>query len=566
MLRRPVLCCLLSLTTVISAVSSAATKPNVILVTLDSTRADRVGFLGSRKGLTPSLDSLARQAMVFEHAYSQAPLTVESTATILTGVYPQTHRASALSVPLAATIPYLPDLLHGGGYRTAAFVGSILLDPRNGPFQGYARGFDSYDAAFHLPRRGEDRYQSVERQGSQVVARAAKWLESRPQGPFFLWVHLQDPHAPYASYDRAIAAEDAAAGKLLNALRDQKLYDAALIVIASDHGEALGSHAEDTHGFFLYDDTIHVPLVVKLPQNKTAGKRVSNHARLLDVAPAILEAAGIPVPSQMQGQSLLRIAQASSQADQPAYARTDLPQQGFACSQLESWRAGKYLYVRAPRPELYDLSSDPEATRNLAQNSKAVLDTLAAQLQAFDNRFTKDGGTAVSGLTPSQVQLLASLGYVGVAKSPQGVPLATTGTDPKDFIALANQTLAAISAIEDGKPEKATASLRLVLKNQQNIYLAQYGMGVALVQQQQYSEAIAYLHKAIELQPTSAWAQYEMGLSLVKTGEFKTAALHLEIASSRLPAFAALHSTLADVYSHLGRNEDANRERTQASQ
>jgi choline-sulfatase len=355
------------------------------------------------------------------------------------------------------------------------------------------------------------------------------------------------------------------AGKLLNALRAQNLYDDALIVIASDHGEALGSHGEDTHGFFLYEDTIRVPLIVKLPQSKTAGKRVSNRARLLDVAPTILEAAGIPVPSQMQGQSLLRIGQASSQTEQPAYARTDLPQQGFACSQLESWRTGRYLYVRAPRPELYDLSSDPEATRNVAQSSTAIVDTLAAQLQSFDNRFTKESGGAVSGLTSKQAQLLASLGYVGIAKSANGVQSSATGTEPKDVITLANKTLAAISMLEDGKFEKAIPSFREVLTKQPNTYLAQYGMGVALAGQQQYSEAIAYLHKAIELQPASAWAQYEMGLSLVKTGEFKTAAVHLEIASGGLPDCAALHSALAEVYSHLGRNEEASQERSRAS-
>ena len=535
--------------------SAAATKPNIVLITLDSARADRMGFLGSRKGWTPGLDNLARQGIVFEHAYSQSPLTVESNATILTGAYPQTHRASDLAVPLVATLPYLPDLLHARGYRTAAFVGSILLDPQNGPFQGYDRGFDSYDAAFHLPQRGEDHYQSVERRGDQVVQRAIKWLAGNPPQPFFLWMHLHDPHAPNTSYDHAVAATDAAVGKLLNFLRAQKLYDDALIVVASNHGESLGAHGEDAHGIFLYDETIRVPLVVKLPQNKTAGKRVANRARLLDIAPTVLEASGIPVPSEMQGQSLLRIAQSSSQADQPAYARSDLPQQGFGCSPLESWRAGKYLYVRAPQPELYDLSADPAATHNLAQTSKATLDTIAAQLQAFDSHFGKQAGTSAgSGLTSSEMQKLASLGYVGLQKSGSGVNPAATGTDPKDVIAIANKALAGLLDVEDGKPEKAVPALRQVLSIRPNTYLAQYGMGAALVQQQQYSEAIGYLHQAIELQPDSAWAHYAMGLSLMKTGDFKTASVHLEIAAGRLPAFAALHSTLAEVYLHLGRN------------
>jgi arylsulfatase A-like enzyme len=290
------------LTLVVLPVDSlAAAKPNVILITLDSTRADRMGFLGARRGLTPSLDAVAHEGLVFAQAFAQAPLTVVSSATILTGTYPQTHQAGEFGVPLASTLPYLPDLLRGGGYRTAAFVGSILLDPRSGPFQGYDRGFDVYDAGFHLSQRGESRVHSVERPGDQVVTRAKRWLAANRQRPLFLWVHLQDPHAPYGSYDRAIAAADAAIGKLVMFLRSQSLYDESLIVIASTHGESLGAHGEDTHGIFLYDETIHVPLVLKLPKNRMAGNQVKNRARLLDIAPTVLAEAGIPIPA-MQGQ------------------------------------------------------------------------------------------------------------------------------------------------------------------------------------------------------------------------------------------------------------------------
>ncbi len=556
------------LTLVISPVDSpAAAKPNIVLITLDSTRADRMGFLGARRGLTPSLDGMAHQGMVFAQAYAQAPDTVVSNATILTGSYPQTHRASEFGVPLAATLPYLPGLLHSSGYRTAAFVGSILLDPRNGPFQGYDRGFDVYDAAFHQSQPSESRFQSVERHGDQVVVRATKWLAGNKQRPFFLWVNLQDPHAPYgSSYDRAVAAADAAVGKLVIFLRSQSLYDDTLIVVASSHGESLGAHGEDTHGIFLYDEIIHVPLVLKLPKNQMAGKQIKNRARLLDIAPTVLAEAGIPVPAQMQGQSLMRIAQASSQTEQPAYSRSELPQQGFGCSVLESWRAGKYLYIRAPKPELYDLSVDPNATHNLAPSAKATLETMASQVQALDSHLGNEPGkSGGSGLTSSEMQKLASLGYVGLQKAGAGVNTAAQGTDPKEVIAAVNKTLAAVLELDDGKPEKAIPVLRQALAAQPTFYLAQYGMGIALVQQQQYAEAIGYLHKAIELQPDSAWAHYAMGLSLMKTGDFKTSAVHLEIASGRLPGFSALHSMLAEVDEHLGRSPEAARERTAAS-
>jgi len=544
----------------------AAGKPNIVLITLESARADRMGFLGSRAGLTHTIDGVAAQGLVFSQAYSQSPLTVASTATILTGTYPQTHGASELGAPLNSSLPYLPDLLHGRGYRTAAFVGSILLDPKNGPFQNYDRGFDSYDAGFHQAKKGEGRLQSIERPGDQVATRAAKWIEENAKNSFFVWVQLPDAHAPSATYNRGITAEDAAAGKVMAALRAQKLYDDALVVIAADHGESLGAHGEETHGFFLYDDTILVPLLIKLPQNAQAGKRVKNRVRLLDVAPTILESAGIPVPSQMQGQSLLRVAQGSSQSDPPAYSRTDFPQQGFGAAAMESWRAGKYLYIRAPKAELYDISADPAGAHNLAQSSKATADTLASQIQSFDNRFSQGGSAGNSGLTSSEMQKLASLGYVGLQKQGGAQTAAVTGTDPKDIIGNANKAIAAMSAIEDGKPERAIAVLQPLVKAQPEFYLPQFAMGMALVQQQQYAKAIPFLRKAIGLQPQSGFAHYEMGVSLMKTNDFKSAAVHLEIASGRLPNFAELHSALAEAYTHLGRNDDASRERTRASQ
>ena len=192
----------------LAAEKTTAGKPNIILITLDSARTDRMGFLGARSRLTPNLDAIAHQGIVFAQAYAQAPLTVESHATMLTGLYPQVHRAGELGTPLEQRLPYLPYLLHLNGYRTAAFVGSILLDPASGPFQRYDRGFDVYDAAFHQPQRGETRYQSSgARRADQVVARATKWLATNQQGPFFLWVNLHDPSVPDGTYDHAVGLD-----------------------------------------------------------------------------------------------------------------------------------------------------------------------------------------------------------------------------------------------------------------------------------------------------------------------------------------------------------------------
>lgn len=564
MFRRIVPALLFAIVVVPAARTVAANKPNIVLITLDSTRADRMGFLGSKTKSTPNLDALSRESLIFEQAYAQAPLTVVSHATILTGTYPQTHRVSEFGAGLLPTLPFVPDLLRAGGYRTAAFVGSIALDPKNGLAPGFERGFAVYDAGFRRPEPGPDRTRSVDRPGAQVVARAAAWLARNPKGPFFLWVHLNDAQAASrVSYNAAVAAGDAAVGKLIAVLRTSKLYDDALIVVVSDHGEGLGAHGEETHGVFLYDETIHVPLLVKLPQNQSAGKRVAARARLVDVAPAVLEIAGIPIPSQMQGQSLLRISRTN--ADQPVYSVTDFPQRAFGWSALESWRAGKYLYVKAPKPELYDLSADPGATRNLAQTSKATLETVAGQLDAFDRRF-RDPANPSGGpqLTFSEMQKLASLGYVGLQKSAGPVSAAATGVDPKDGIATANKVLSALALLNESKPERAAALLQPPPADGSKMYLAQFVMGAALARQQQYPQAIEYLRRAIELQPDSTWAHYEMGSSLLKMGDYKTAAIHLEIASSRLPDFTAAHALLAEAYDHMGRTEEAKRERSLA--
>src|SRR5258708_13280374 len=276
-----------------SADSFAAGNPNIILITLGSIRADRVGFLDA-KHPTPALDALAKQSIAFEHAYAQAPLTVVSHATILTGTYPQTNHASELGAPFAADVPYLPDVLHGRGYHTAAFVSSTSFDPRNGLAPGFDRGFDVYE------RSGQN----------DVTTRATTWL-SHQQAPFFLWVNISSPPVSAETYSATVSSSDAALGRLLTALRQQNLYDDAIIIVASDHGESLGAHGEDTNGIFLYDETIHVPLLEKLPHNQLPGKRIAAHTPLLDIAPTVLEAAGLPVPSQMQGQSLLRIAKSN---------------------------------------------------------------------------------------------------------------------------------------------------------------------------------------------------------------------------------------------------------------
>ena len=548
--------------------AASAPKPNLVLITLDSTRADRVGFLGAKTAHTPNLDRLASESIIFEHAYAQAPACVVSHATILTGAYPQSTGMSEIGGTLTSSLPYVPDLLKAQGYRTAAFVGSLDLDPKNGLAQGFDRGFQTYDASFQPAIPGDAHAPLTERRGDQVVAHALAWLEHNSQGQFFLWINISDPRTTAASYNSALTAADTAIGKLISALQQHKLYADTAIVIAADYGASLGAHGEETNGIFLYDETIHVPMLIKLPQAQTAAKpgtRVAAKVRLVDIAPTLLEIAAIPVPSQMAGQSLLRAAKSGGGSDQPVYSRADLPQRGFGWSPLESWRAGKYLYIRAPKPELYDLTADPTAAHNLAQSSKATLDTMAGQLDNFDRRFNGEAAKSSAELSSSEMQKLASLGYIGLQKS-SGTASTVTGTDPKDKIATANKVIEAASARDQSKPDHVTAALDPIIAADGNLYLAQEALGVALAQKGKYPDAAKHLHKAIELQPDSAWAHYEIGATLLKTGDFKTAIVHLEIATGRLPNFAAAHTALAEAYDHAGRSDDAKRERSKGEQ
>ncbi len=567
---------LLSLVVFSSAFCVAATgaSPNIVLITLDSVRADRMGFLGSKLSLTPNLDRIASESLVFEHAYAQSPGSVVSHASILAGAYPLATGMSEIGGNLPLALPYLPDLLKAKGYRTAAFVSSAKLDARNGLAQGYDRAFETYDAGHGLHAVSGGRPSPrAESPREETVNRAISWIDQNKRAPFFVWIQLSDSRTVAATYNASIQADDAAVGKIIAALEKKSVgagaaYDHSAVVIVGAEGESLGAHGEDTHGIFLYDETIHVPLLLKLPLAQDGSKQPTSHvsakARLVDIAPSLLEVAGVPVPSQMPGQSLLRIAKSGT--DQPVYSRSDLPQRGFGWSPLESWRASKYLYIRAPQPELYDLSADPGASHNLAQSSKATLDTMAAQLDQFDRHFNGDAGKKSSELSSSEMQKLASLGYIGLQKtSSSGATLAGIDPKEKDKIAIANKVIAA-STLAQQKSDATIAALKPIVAADPNLFLAQYGLGVALGRKKDDTEAVKHLHKAIEIQPDSAWAHYEMGTTLLKTGDFKTAITHLEIATERLPHFDAAHQALSEAYDRAGRTDDAKRERGKESE
>ncbi|HWZ82002.1 MAG TPA: sulfatase-like hydrolase/transferase [Terriglobales bacterium] len=568
-----------------TALSGTAKLPpsNVILITLDTTRADRMGFLGSKRGLTPNLDALSRQSVVFTHAYAQVPVTTASHATILTGTYPQFHQVNDFGVPLAEDVPYAPPILKARGYQTAAFIGSLVLDPAARSAPGFDRGFDTFDGGFRRRHPGESRYQSIERRGGEVVARALAWIAQHPRGPFFVWVHLYDAHDPYdppepyktryasAPYDGEIAYADSVVGKFLSQLRAHGLFENSLIAVMADHGEALGEHGEETHGIFLYDETIHVPLLFKLPAEKTAGKRIENRVELVDVLPTILQGVGVPVPAEVQGQSLLALTKAPIAtsgankqqpiADRPAYSESDYPHRTFGWSTLRALRSGKYLFVEAPRPELYDQSIDPQSSRNLSATSNAVATTLAGQLDAFRARTSTSKEAPKANVDPGLQEKLSALGYVASDTASAPMPgIKETGADPKDKVRVVNLLHAAEMLKEEGHFQEAVPLLEQVIALEPNLPIAYLQLGTALTSLKNYGKAIPVLRKAVEMRPDLTVPRYQLGSALFETDDFAGAAAEYEAVLARIPDWAEARFSLATTYARLDRLPDAIRE------
>jgi len=418
----------------------AATQPsntpqNVLLITIDTLRADHVGAYGDAAAHTPTLDGLARDGVRFDRAYATAPITLASHASLMTGRYPQGHGARHNGLLVDRATPTLAEAFARHGFATGAFVAAFPLDRRF----GLNRGFETYGDT--MPRDESGRLLN-ERPGRLVVDEALGWLDAHRRGRFFLWVHLFEPHAPYGDpsdpaqaarpaierYDAEIAEADAQAGRLIAALSDQRRD--TLIVAAADHGEAFGEHGEISHSVFVYDTTLRVPLIFSGP-GVTAAQIVQDPVSLVDVAPTIAALAGLPT-FDADGQNLQISALRSPTADtrsptsspRSLYSESFAPLLDFGWSPLRAIRRGNLKYIAAPRPELYDLSADPGETRNLvdAQPSRAA--DLAGQVDAISSATLTAAAAVMDGDARARLQ---ALGYVG-ARAAGGAVRA----DPKD--------------------------------------------------------------------------------------------------------------------------------------
>jgi choline-sulfatase len=533
------------------------TRPDVVLVTIDTLRADHVGCYGARMVKTPTLDALAHDGVVFERAISQVPLTWPSHAVILTGTYPfQNGVQDFTGQPLAAQFRSVAQAFKQAGYATGAVVSTFVLDRS----WGLARGFDFYDDEFSAQSFEKKDVALVERRAGESVAHAISWLKTTRHRPFFLWLHLYDPHSPYDPpepyraeyrshlYDGEIAYADHELGGLMAWLKQNKLYDSSLIIVLSDHGESLGEHGEDEHGFFVYDATVHVPLIIKAPAaSRIPPQRRRDPVESAAVAPTLMQLAGVKdaIQEQFQSQALLDFASGNNShlgqslthtPGQTAYSETFYPFSSFGWSPLHALETEQFHFIDAPTPELYDLEADPRETHNIIAQQPAMVAVFREKLQSFVAHNPFAGQDAGAGnLSPDAQDKLRALGYFGFRAAVSPDALKKRLADPKDKLWEFNSILKAQDAFRDKDDESGEAILAEVQQKDRQIYVIPFMLGELALRQQNWDTAVQQLGQCLALNPNFDSAMTGFALALAKRGRIDEARTWLQKATQINP-------------------------------
>lgn len=515
------------------AQSPTKNTPNVVLITIDTLRADHLGCYGYQQIRTPNIDAFAADSSRFTRAFTVVPVTLPSHSAMLTGTYPMysgMHDFSANRLsPEQAT---LASVLKQSGYITGAVVASAVLDSRF----GLNRGFDFYYDHFDFSRLEEANLDQMERPGNVVLDHALDWLNANWNKKFFLWVHLYDPHHPYVPpepfrtqyadrpYDGEIAFDDAQVGRLLQFLKSKGVYEKSVIVLAGDHGESLGEHGEKTHGFFIYNATLHVPLIVHLPQ-KAQLDVVTDPVSLVDIMPTILATVGVDVPSQIQGRNLVPILRKDqADPDRALYSETFLPRIHFNWSELRGAQNSRYHFIDAPHPELYDLTKDPGELHNLLSEKKAVSEEMRAKLFGLIRQYSAGKEMAEkTGLDPALMERLKSLGYAGFSGGSDPTISNRDLPDPKDRIATYELISEAIADSQHGRYADSIEKLTAAIKTEPQSVAAHYLQGLNFYRSQRFPEAVEELQKTVQLSPDYALAVFNLGMAQAKAGQIDDA-------------------------------------------
>jgi arylsulfatase A-like enzyme/Flp pilus assembly protein TadD len=564
LLRTPAVLLLAVVTPVaLTSCNTVSPHPNILLVTLDTTRADRLGCYGDRDALTPRLDGLARTGMRFDAAYTPSPMTLPAHATLLTGLEPPEHGLRINGRQrLPDGIPTVAAALGSRGYRTGAFVAAFVLAKRF----GLDRGFETYDDDLSgaLPQTVHEQL-SVYRPGDAVAAAALAWIGSMRRGPspFFAWVHFYDPHFPHyahaslartrfagvASYDAEIAFMDQQVGRLLDAV------DPDTIVIAvADHGEGLGEHGDQEHGYLLNEEVLHIPLLLRWPGKTRPGTSSAALVTSADVAPTILDAAGIPPRESLPGHSL----RTSPVPSPGAYAETDLPLWTFGWSPLRSLTTERWKYVRTTRPELYDRASDRTERHDVSASHPDVIAALDRQLTEIESAFRANAAPSVA-LDPDAHRRLETLGYVAASAPPDAAAADQPRRDIKDMLAVKQLASDVTAGLATGRLDRARAIelTRELVRQSPESAAFQLRLGTLLLQDGDLSAALPPLTEAVRLRPDDAEGRTNLGQALLRAGQLERALPELRAAVALAPDLAEAHLGLGSALAASGHLDEA---------
>ncbi len=527
----------------------------VILISIDTLRADRLPMYGYERGSTPELDALRRDSLVFEDVYSHTPLTLPSHASLLTGLLPTHHGVrDNLGYDLGADTQTLAKRFKAAGYSTGAAVSAYVLRHQT----GIAAGFDFFDDAIEISGNGES-LADTQRDGRITVDALAAWLESQSNSKLFAFLHLYEPHTPYAPppahrlpdpYDGEIAYADELVGRLITRIKTRGWLDRAIVAVVSDHGEGLGDHGESEHGILLYREVLHVPWILRLPGGASGGRRVSGSIGLVDVAATLLDLAGLDAGG-IDGRTVRPSLDGHTALGRAVYSESLYPRLHFGWSDLASVTEQKLRYIRAPRPELYDLATDPRERQNLVTSRAAAVATLAGRLTSM----TEGAKSTEPGPVPAEVrERLKSLGYVASSSAPVS-PTAGELPDPKDRIASFEEFKRALALERMGQIAEAIQRYRTILSSNPRMLDAWEALAKALLATDQTREAIAAFGKAVEIDPLRPDPHLALARIYALERQPAPARQHAEIGSRRDPAQG--FEILAELMMDAGRLEDA---------
>jgi choline-sulfatase len=524
-----------------SGQQSTKQRLNIILISVDTLRADRLSAEA-----TPNIDKITHGGTSFTQETSMVPLTLPSHVSMLTSTYPFVSGVEDNGERLGPGAITLAGTLRANGYQTAAFLGSFVLDRRFGLDQG----FETYDSPAAALNSGSDPG-DIKRKGQAVADAGEAWLSTHSNRPFFLFLHFYDLHTPYdlsaaeeANFGKGYHGElryiDHVIGGLWDYLAAHDLVNQSLIVFTSDHGEGLGDHGESTHGFFIYQSTLHVPLIIHWPAGAPPmPERVDTPASLLDLSPTILDAVRIPPPQAMEGKSML----AASGPPEGVFSESLYPQRHFGASALASLRQGHYKYIEAPRPEFYDLAKDPEESTNLYAEKGSLASAYREKLKQLRQLYEPRSRSTANALSPEVIERLHALGYlVGNGSARNSAP---SGVDPKDRIGDYEEYGKAIYLASVGRLEEADAILRTILARDRDLSDVRLALGLNEQRMGRDTEALNDFRAVLVAEPASAIAHFDAGLSYYNLRQYEKSEPELNAALAISPGYTKAEVMLA---------------------